>query len=139
MLSLGEINYFGTRGVPRNQVIWNSLIVFMHILATSITILQSCSWGRKSKWSMWSSWNVFERRRYHILPPLGDFFYKINIGTEKNISKAVTMYNQAAKDGSIRALNGLGYIYFFGHGDEAPMNKVTLFWNKYQLEMIKLM
>lgn len=35
------------------------------------------------------------------------------------------MYNQAAKDGSIRALNGLGYVYFFGHGDEAPMNKVN--------------
>lgn len=34
------------------------------------------------------------------------------------------MYNQAAKDGSIRALNGLGYIYFFGNGEEAPMNKV---------------
>jgi TPR repeat protein len=36
------------------------------------------------------------------------------------------MYNQAAKDGSIRALNGLGYIYFFGHGDDIPMNKVSL-------------
>lgn len=57
-----------------------------------------------------------------------------NLGTEKNISKAVSMYNQAAKDGSIRALNGLGYIYFFGHGDEAPMNKVRIksFFLKYK-------
>lgn len=45
------------------------------------------------------------------------------------------MYNQAAKDGSIRALNGLGYIYFFGHGDEAPMNKVSKLLN-YQWSMI---
>jgi TPR repeat protein len=42
-------------------------------------------------------------------------------GTDKNVSQAVVMYESAAAQGSVRALNGLGFFYFFGDGD-VPAN-----------------
>lgn len=42
-------------------------------------------------------------------------------GTEKNVSQAVSLYETAASLGSVRALNGLGFFYFFGDGD-TPAN-----------------
>ncbi len=33
-----------------------------------------------------------------------------------NGTKAVELYSQAADLGSVKALNGLGYIYYYGHG-----------------------
>lgn len=36
-------------------------------------------------------------------------------GTEPNYSRAVTLYELAAKEGHVRALNGLGFEYFHGH------------------------
>jgi TPR repeat protein len=47
------------------------------------------------------------------------------VGGDKNISRALGLYDKAAAMGSIRAFNGLGYVYFFGHGEEAPLNKVS--------------
>jgi TPR repeat protein len=37
-------------------------------------------------------------------------------GADVNITKAVLLYEEAASMGSIRALNGLGYMYFYGQG-----------------------
>jgi TPR repeat protein len=41
--------------------------------------------------------------------------------TDKNISRAVALYESAASQGSVRALNGLGFFYFHGDGD-TPAN-----------------
>jgi TPR repeat protein len=43
-------------------------------------------------------------------------------GTEKNVTKAVDLYEEAAALGSVKALNGLGYIYFYGQA--LPKNEV---------------
>ena len=43
-------------------------------------------------------------------------------GGEKNVSEAIRIYEQAASNGSVTALNGLGYVYFFGN--EVPKNMV---------------
>ena len=48
----------------------------------------------------------------------------IFIGGDKNVSRALALYDKAASKGSIRAFNGLGYVYFFGNGDEVPVNQV---------------
>ena len=34
---------------------------------------------------------------------------------QKNISQALVLYEEAAEKGNLRALNGLGYIYFYGN------------------------
>lgn len=44
---------------------------------------------------------------------------------EKNISKAVDLYGEAAALGSVKALNGLGYIYFYG--EALPKNETKAF------------
>lgn len=45
-------------------------------------------------------------------------------GGPRNVSTAIELYERAAKDGAVRALNGLGYMYFFGH--DLPKNEVSL-------------
>ena len=47
-------------------------------------------------------------------------------GAEKNVTKAVEMYETAASQGSVRALNGLGFFYFFGDSD-TPANHTKAF------------
>lgn len=43
-------------------------------------------------------------------------------GTPVNLTHAITLYEEAAAKDSVRALNGLGYLYFYGqqapHGSE---------------------
>ena len=36
-------------------------------------------------------------------------------GGEVNYTRAVDLYEKAAASGSVEALNGLGYAYFFGN------------------------
>jgi hypothetical protein len=43
-----------------------------------------------------------------------------------NTSKALELYTDAAERGSVKALNGLGYIYFYGQGGLAQ-NYVRLY------------
>ena len=35
---------------------------------------------------------------------------------ERNTSRALELYTRAADMGSVKALNGLGFIYFYGQG-----------------------
>lgn len=51
-------------------------------------------------------------------------------GTDKNITHAVELYEEAAALGSVKALNGLGFAYFYGHGDDLPANKVVMVTNE---------
>lgn len=44
-------------------------------------------------------------------------------GAEANHTKAVELYEMAAEEGHVRALNGLGYEYFHGHA--LPRNFVS--------------
>lgn len=44
-------------------------------------------------------------------------------GTDANHTKAVELYELAAKENHVRALNGLGYVYFNGH--VLPQNFVS--------------
>ena len=45
-------------------------------------------------------------------------------GGEKNVSEAIRIYEVAAGNGSVSALNGLGFVYFFGN--EMPKNMVEM-------------
>ena len=41
----------------------------------------------------------------------------IYVGTqdgEKNVTEAIRLYEQAVEGGSVSAMNGLGYLYFYG-------------------------
>ena len=44
-------------------------------------------------------------------------------GTTKNVSAALELYESAAAEGSVQALNGLGFLYF--NGDAVPQNMVS--------------
>jgi len=35
-------------------------------------------------------------------------------GTDQNVSRAIELYEDAAGHGSAKALNGLGFMYFYG-------------------------
>jgi len=47
-------------------------------------------------------------------------------GGAANHSHAVELYEAAAKQGSIKALNGLGYAYFFGNHLPQNLTKVMV-------------
>jgi TPR repeat protein len=44
---------------------------------------------------------------------------------QPNATRAIELYSEAANQGSVKALNGLGYIYFNGQGGVAK-NMVSL-------------
>ena len=45
-----------------------------------------------------------------------------------NASEAVRLYEEAAEMGSVRALNGLGYIYFYGQQMEKNLTKAFYYF-----------
>lgn len=47
-------------------------------------------------------------------------------GTELNASKAIELYEHATTNGSIRAYNGLGYLYYYGTA-QVPKNSTLAF------------
>jgi hypothetical protein len=61
---------------------------------------------------------------HHIMLGMcaGAAMYLKGEGGEQNTSRAVEIYEKAASLGSNKALNGLGYIYFFGQ--TVPKNEV---------------
>jgi len=97
MLSLGEMYYYGARGLPRDQV--RALELYNNAAAAG---------------------------NEHAMCGAAAMLLK-GEGGPKNVSRAVALYDEAASKGLVRAFNGLGYVYFFGHGDEAPMNKTKAF------------
>ena len=46
---------------------------------------------------------------------------------EKNVTRALELYDEASLLGSVKALNGLGYIYFYGHEPVLPKNETKAF------------
>lgn len=44
-------------------------------------------------------------------------------GTTVNVSKAIELYESATANGSVRAYNGLGYLYFYGNQVEKNETK----------------
>lgn len=48
-------------------------------------------------------------------------------GTAQNTTKGVALYKDAAQRDSVRAFNGLGYVYYFGAVD-IPQNHTEAFY-----------
>lgn len=84
MLAMGELYYYGARGMPRDQPL--ALQYFE----------QAANAGDPS--GMCGAAGMYLKGE----------------GVSKNVSHAVTLYENASSMGSVRALNGLGYIYFHG-------------------------
>ena len=61
---------------------------------------------------------------------LGDQYYYGDLGFEKDMRKAVGLYNKAAELGSVEALFSLGIVYRHGEGVEADMVKAVQFYKK---------
>ncbi len=84
MLAMGDLYYYGARGLPRDH---SQALQYYQ---------QAANTGDAS--------GICGVANMHLK---GE-------GTEKNISHAIGLYEVAASNGSIRAYNGLGYIYFYG-------------------------
>lgn len=57
-------------------------------------------------------------------------------GADANHTKAVELFELAAKEDHVRALNGLGYVYFNGH--VLPQNFVSRFTRPCSLTFVSL-
>jgi TPR repeat protein len=84
MMAMGDLYYWGARGFERDQAL--AFSYFMRCAEQGDAGGQAAAAGMLLK---------------------GE-------GCEKDVGKAVELYELAAKQGSVRALNGLGYAYFFG-------------------------
>jgi SEL1 protein len=84
MLSMGDLYYYGARGLPRDQGM--ALDYFNQAAAHGDT---SGMCGAAS-------------------------MYLKGEGTPANVSRAIELFENATRNGSVRAYNGLGYLYFFG-------------------------
>jgi SEL1 protein len=93
MMAMGDLYYWGARGFERDQILAFSF--FMRAADLGNANGQSAAAGMLLK---------------------GE-------GCEKDLGKAVELYELAAEQGSIRALNGLGYAYFFGGALEQNQTK----------------
>jgi serine/threonine protein kinase len=95
MLAMGDLYYYGARGLPRDQGL---------------------------------ALNYFNQAA-HLGDPTGmcgaAAMYLKGEGTTMNVSKAVELYENATRNGTIRAYNGLGYLYFYG--SQVPKNETKAF------------
>jgi hypothetical protein len=84
MLSVGDMYYYGARGLQRDQT---RALHYYNMAADAGSAAGLCGTaGMLLK---------------------GE-------GTEKNVTRAIELYESAAEMGAIRALNGLGFAYFYG-------------------------
>ena len=119
----GDLYYYGARGLPRDQ----PMALHYYLKAAAVHFPM----GLCGAAAMVST---------NILPKLSlvfSFFlllifvyekfiqYLKGEGSEKNVSRAVELYSEAAALGSVKALNGLGYLYFYG--DAVPKNESKAF------------
>ena len=97
MLALGDLYYYGGRGLPRDQT-------------------QALRYFRMAG----------DAPHFHASGQMGvaNMLLK-GEGTEKNTTAAVEWYEKAAAQNHTRALNGLGYLYFFGNS--LPKNETKAF------------
>ncbi len=84
MLAMGDLYYYGARGLPRDQP--QALRYFE----------QAASLGDPN--GMCGAAGMYLKGE----------------GTEVNVSRAISLYENATLNGSVRAYNGLGYLYFYG-------------------------
>lgn len=84
MVAMGDLYYYGARGLPRDQV--QALDYYT----------QAANHGDAS--GMCGAANMYLKGE----------------GAPANVPLAIEFYENATKNGSIRAYNGLGYLYFYG-------------------------
>lgn len=96
MLAMGDLHYYGARGLPQDHV--RALQYFE----------QAARAGDAT--GMCGAANMYLKGE----------------GTPKNLTKAMALYENATSLDSIRALNGLGYLYFYGN-NELPVNQTKAF------------
>jgi SEL1 protein len=85
MLAMGDLYYYGARGLPRDQE--QALRYYS----------QAASTGDAT--GMCGAANMYLKGE----------------GTSTNVTKAIQLYEQATQNGSVRAYNGLGFLYFYGN------------------------
>lgn len=116
MTATGDLFYYGARGLPRDQP--RALSYFQ----------QAAELGSVD--GLCGAANMFLKGEGTSPPGF------------KNATYAIELYERALAEssGSIRALNGLGYIYFYGLGDEVEKNEVgiglTMFWLQFDYCLI---
>ena len=93
MLAMGDLNYYGARGLARNQV-------------------------EAQRWYRMAGSAPHNNANGQI--GVGNMLLK-GEGIDKNVTDAIIWYEKAAAQNHTRALNGLGFIYFVG-GD-VPQNQ----------------
>jgi TPR repeat protein len=86
---MGDLYYFGARGLPRDQ---SMALDYYTRAANQGSLGAMCS--------------------------AGGMFVKGEGGHGKNVTKALAYYQQAAEKDFVRALNGLGFLYFYGDAVE---------------------
>lgn len=99
LMATGDLYYYGARGLPRDQP--RALDYFTRAEGLGST---------EAKCAMA---NMYLK---------GEGTTPANT---KNVTRAIALYEEAAALGSIRGLNGLGYIYFYGQ--EVPKNETKAF------------
>jgi SEL1 protein len=95
MVALGDLYYFGARGLPRDQP--QALAYYTRAADRGNTQAMCCA------------------AAMHL---------KGEGGADVNLTRSIELYEQAVAIGSAKALNGLGYLYFYGQA--VPKNEVSL-------------
>lgn len=98
ILAMGDLYYYGARGLARDQVLALQYYSQAHDLGNTVGSCGAAAMYLKGE------------------------------GTKdnaKNVTMAIQLFESAAASGSVHALNGLGYIYFFGQ--ELEKNEVRGF------------
>ena len=84
MLAMGDLYYYGARGLPRDQ---SAALHYFNQAANLGDTTGMCGAAA---------------------------MYLKGEGTPMNVSKAIELFENATRNGSVRAYNGLGYLYFYG-------------------------
>ena len=61
---------------------------------------------------------------------LGDSYFRGDLGLQKDLQRAVGLWEEAAEVGSVDALHNLGVLYDFGDGVQKDEAKTVQFWIK---------
>jgi len=116
MLAMGDLYYYGARGLPRDQVQVN--LILYQLLYCNVMI----------------SFKQQALQYFSEAAALGDpsgmcgaaNMYLKGEGTSMNATKAIELYEIATHNGSIRAYNGLGYLYYYGTEQVAKNTTLAL-------------
>jgi TPR repeat protein len=141
MLAMGDLLYFGARGLQRDQAeafMWCVTLVARHA-AVAGTRFGSMSHFLRLLFSGAGLWlpcrAVLCRALAPLLAPLPRYRRAADLGdpvgqaacgnmllkgegVPKNVTAAIELYQKSAAKDNIRALNGLGFAYYYGDGVE---------------------